>query len=662
MATIFSENFETDGNGTRYTTSVPEFSDGGGDFFNRTDGSNITTSYAVSGADGSFYFAAMDIDGGSPSATQTLTLSGIDISGFENLSFSALLAEDDDGANEDWDEADGVLIEVQIDGGGFAPLIAIEQDVADPDTLDGAPRIDTNFDGRGDGTEITSTFATFAANITGTGSTLDVRITFTLDAAEEDLAVDLIQITGDEALVIDYDETIEGDLSDTFTAPTVLMLESDGTTVVSATQAGNPRDVDYLTFNVAAGRQLTAINLIDYIPGDSGAFIGFASGTAFPFNFTGPFNTSDPAYIGGVTYRESNEGSNLLSSVQDAGDYTIWFNQTGTSPSTGIIEIVTEALPSGATEGADVLELTGNADTLDALGGDDFIRSLGGDDSILGGAGNDTINGGAGNDTLDGGTGNNTLRGEGDDDTITALEGEDFLSGGNGNDSIDGGAGNDSVLGQGSDDVLSGNDGIDFLSGGVGNDTLFGGADADELIGQGNADVLHGDGGNDSIGGGAGDDIVYGGDDDDQLFGQGNNDILYGGDGDDFLRGAAGADSLYGGVGNDELFGGGGRDLLDGGAGDDLLNAGAQIDRFMFGTGSENDEIRGFGDDEDTLEIAYALVSSLGAQGTFGAAEVLSNFATEQGGAVLFDFQNGSEFLRITTMTEAQLQDDLIIV
>lgn len=39
MTILFQEGFETDGNGTRYITSVPEFSDGFGDFFTQTDGS-----------------------------------------------------------------------------------------------------------------------------------------------------------------------------------------------------------------------------------------------------------------------------------------------------------------------------------------------------------------------------------------------------------------------------------------------------------------------------------------------------------------------------------------------------------------------------------------------------------------------------------------------
>ncbi|MEB3211934.1 MAG: hypothetical protein VKL39_11295, partial [Leptolyngbyaceae bacterium] len=128
MTLIFSESFETDGNGSRYFTSLPEFSDGGTDFFLRTDGSNISASYQVTDADGSFLFAAQDIDGEGAPSMQTLLFSGIDIAGFINLTFSALLAEEDatDG-EEDWDDTDFLLVEYQIDGGGFQPVLAIAE-------------------------------------------------------------------------------------------------------------------------------------------------------------------------------------------------------------------------------------------------------------------------------------------------------------------------------------------------------------------------------------------------------------------------------------------------------------------------------------------------------------------------------------------------------
>ena len=197
MANIFTESFETDGNGTRYITSVPEFSDGSGDFFTRTDGTNISGSYIVAEASGSFYFPAQDIDGEGADSQQTLTFSGLDISGVSNLGFSALFAEDNSSdGNEDWDASDFFKVEYAIDDNGFQNLLAFENDGS---TFNTAPSQDTDFDGVGDGSEVTDTFSTFASAIAGTGSSLDLRFTFDLDSGDEDIAIDNIQITGDTA-------------------------------------------------------------------------------------------------------------------------------------------------------------------------------------------------------------------------------------------------------------------------------------------------------------------------------------------------------------------------------------------------------------------------------------------------------------------------------
>ncbi|GKY90141.1 hypothetical protein [Sinisalibacter aestuarii] len=52
MTIIYSEDFETDGNGVRYLLPTGEFTDGSGDFYTRTDGSNIGSFYDVSGQSG----------------------------------------------------------------------------------------------------------------------------------------------------------------------------------------------------------------------------------------------------------------------------------------------------------------------------------------------------------------------------------------------------------------------------------------------------------------------------------------------------------------------------------------------------------------------------------------------------------------------------------
>ncbi|MBE3637132.1 ExeM/NucH family extracellular endonuclease [Mangrovicoccus algicola] len=195
MTVIYSEGFETDGNGTRYATSAAEFTDGSGDFFLRTDGSDIGSFYQVTGGEGGFYFAGMDLDGEGASASQALTITGIDISGFTDLGLSVMVAEDDDGDNQDWDADSRFSVEYAIDGGAFQTALAF---VASGTNTE--PMQDTDLDGIGDGPALSEAFAAFAAALTGTGSTLDLRFSMSnLDAGDEDVAFDAIEITGTAA-------------------------------------------------------------------------------------------------------------------------------------------------------------------------------------------------------------------------------------------------------------------------------------------------------------------------------------------------------------------------------------------------------------------------------------------------------------------------------
>ena len=201
---LFFEDFESDGNGTRYTTSIGEFSDGTADYFGRvaSDGLSIGSFVEFTNISGGGYFAAMDIDaanavgsGGPTSAT--FEIAGINISGKTNLQFSILVAEDDNGTSEHWDDNTEFIIEYQIDGGGYQSLFAVQTITDALASNNKKPYEDTDFDGSGDGAEITSVFTEFVKNITGTGNSLDIRISMNiLDAGDEDIAFDNIKITG----------------------------------------------------------------------------------------------------------------------------------------------------------------------------------------------------------------------------------------------------------------------------------------------------------------------------------------------------------------------------------------------------------------------------------------------------------------------------------
>ncbi|MEM9062590.1 MAG: hypothetical protein AAGD13_19190, partial [Pseudomonadota bacterium] len=234
MATIFQESFETDGNGTRYTLSQPEFTGdfsgfGPGDYFTRTDDITPAIHGGYINPDGSFYFAANDTNGSSGAPdTETMLFENIDISGFENLQFSGLFAEQNQTARGsatgvDWDADSAVFIEVSIDGGAFEKVFQLSGS-----GTNSFPQVDTDFDGVGDGAILGSVaglavFETHTGTIAGTGDLLDLRVTFqNLQANDEDIAIDNLQITGDlapanlqiefvDANIIPDDDAVEGD-------------------------------------------------------------------------------------------------------------------------------------------------------------------------------------------------------------------------------------------------------------------------------------------------------------------------------------------------------------------------------------------------------------------------------------------------------------------
>ena len=139
---IFSEDFETDGAGSRYQLSTPEFSDFGGvTYFTRTEGEARDFSYG--NRDG-FFFGGRDVDSGRDRVDplQTVTFSGIDVTGRSGLQFEGLFAES--GGAGEWDAADFLRVDYRLDGGGYRGLLWFQTDAG------GAARHDADFDGVGD--------------------------------------------------------------------------------------------------------------------------------------------------------------------------------------------------------------------------------------------------------------------------------------------------------------------------------------------------------------------------------------------------------------------------------------------------------------------------------------------------------------------------------
>ncbi len=189
--TFWSDNFEDSGSpsvGSR-TTSIVEFKCSSG-FFKRTDGSDITWPDPFTGYNGSKYFGAMDIDrgpacGGNNTipAAQSITWSGINIAGKTGITFKGLFGANgaatfqgiffNDAANNF--ALDYMIIEYRIDGNATWQK-AIEIYPNDATANGGKMARDTNGDMVGDGPALGSALTELSGNITGTGTTLDIRI------------------------------------------------------------------------------------------------------------------------------------------------------------------------------------------------------------------------------------------------------------------------------------------------------------------------------------------------------------------------------------------------------------------------------------------------------------------------------------------------------
>ena len=193
-ALIFEEDFETDGNGSRYAVSQV-CNDNDSDYFTRTDGTDIGSDNNYIAPNNAFFWAAQDTnDPPCGLSVETIEWTGIDISGQSNLSFSGMFAEDDssDGA-EDWDSTSLVFVEVNIDGAGYVKILQFAPDQTA--TYNMEPLLDSDLDGIGDGPSLTPTFTAFSANIAGTGTSMSLRITIDrLNDGDEDIAFDYFRI------------------------------------------------------------------------------------------------------------------------------------------------------------------------------------------------------------------------------------------------------------------------------------------------------------------------------------------------------------------------------------------------------------------------------------------------------------------------------------
>jgi hypothetical protein len=161
--------------------------------------------------EGTMFWAGEDIDQGvsctddSQTPLQTITWSGIDITGRTSIAFTGLFAANNGIANN-WDGTDAgiaqdrISVEYRIDGGSWSRLLEFRSEAASNSS---SLRLDTDNDQLGDGLALSYTFTEFNASIGGTGSTLDLRLSISSDDTEtEEFAVDNFRLSNNAFLPV----------------------------------------------------------------------------------------------------------------------------------------------------------------------------------------------------------------------------------------------------------------------------------------------------------------------------------------------------------------------------------------------------------------------------------------------------------------------------
>lgn len=183
-------------------------------------------------------------------------------------------------------------------------------------------------------------------------------------------AVTALALSGDlPAQLINYTETVSGDLSNLGTAPTFLNFDV-GLNTVSGTMGrpnrNSPIDADIFTFTLNPGEWLTSISILTFAPVSAPGFAGsfFAISGSNTINLTNPSMHLSNRLINGtgeiLALLDAGAFSDTLTGAQTQphtlgftaplgqGDYTIWFQELSTNVDYSI-GVTVSAVPEPST-------------------------------------------------------------------------------------------------------------------------------------------------------------------------------------------------------------------------------------------------------------------------------------------------------------------------
>ncbi|WP_136668968.1 T9SS type A sorting domain-containing protein [Flavobacterium sp. H122] len=205
---FWSDTFE-DAGAPSSGTRTPESDTGTGSpfisYFTRTNNTSISVVTSLSGGylsgEGSKFWAGEnhdEITGSKVVGTeeQQIDWAGINISGKTNLSFNGLFAANNttnafENSVLGSTHSDYIIVEYSIDGGPYVSLLKFyANNIINSGTGNKSLALDTDGDNVGDGTVLSSTFQSFEKQISGTGTSLNLRIRSFTDGGSEEWAID----------------------------------------------------------------------------------------------------------------------------------------------------------------------------------------------------------------------------------------------------------------------------------------------------------------------------------------------------------------------------------------------------------------------------------------------------------------------------------------
>ncbi|MEM8617026.1 MAG: ExeM/NucH family extracellular endonuclease, partial [Pseudomonadota bacterium] len=336
--TLFQESFETDGNGTRYTSSS-EFNDGISDHFQRTDGStisNVTAGY--SNIDGSFFIAGEDLDdgGGDGVDEKYITFNPINIAGQSNIDITAAFGAGNEGPlnASNYDALDWMGLFYRVDGGAWQIGVLFNADPNGADAFnDPLRQVDLStisyaggnteasaVTGLLAGTDYTALIASGGTSTTlatalqdftidlgtQTGTSLEIVFGAHMDSGSEEIAFDNLRVTSEAGssdttppTLVSTGPADDGTLNDTAADLTLTFDENIQLGTGNITIFNAADDTVFETFDVATSAAVTV------------------SGSTVTINPTGTFTLTNGYYVQVAGTAITDTAGNAFAGISD---------------------------------------------------------------------------------------------------------------------------------------------------------------------------------------------------------------------------------------------------------------------------------------------------------------------------------------------------------